>query len=124
MRYILLYTIGFFFLNHLPAQTLSELIKAFRDKDVAGITSQLDNQVEITVEGNNSTYNKQQASDVLTNFFRDNKMNNFKVLHQSENQGTAYVIASMGTSGGTYRVTLFTKEKSQRVLLQEIRIEK
>lgn len=124
MKYLILYTIGLFFLSRAPAQTITELIKAFRDKDIAGITNHLDNRVEITLEGSNATYSKPQASAFLNNFFRDKKVNGFKVIHQSENGETAYIIANMTTPEGTFRITLFTREKNQTVLLQEIRIEK
>lgn len=124
MKYLILCTASLFFLSQVPAQTLTDLIKAFKNRDVVTITNHLDTRVEITLEGTNSNYSKSQASSFLNDFFRDKKVNGFKVIHQSENGETAYVIASLSTAEGNFRVTLFTKEKSQKVFLQEIRIEK
>jgi hypothetical protein len=106
------------------AQSLPDLIKAFKNKEVSAIAGQLDNMVEITFEGNNSIYNKQQATSFLNDFFLKKRVSDFKVLHQSENAGTAYTIGNLTTSSGNFRITLFTREKNNKTLIQEIRIEK
>lgn len=124
MKSILLYAITLLILNQTQAQALPGLVKAFKSNNTSYIINQLDNNVEITHDGRNASYNKSQAGKFLTDFFAANKANDFKVLHQSESGGTAYCIGNLSTSSGTYRVTIFTKDKGGNSLIQEIKIEK
>lgn len=124
MKYFLTCIFYFLIIHQGIAQSLPDLIKAFKNKEVSAIAGQLDNMVEITFEGNNSIYNKQQATSFLNDFFLNKRVSDFKVLHQSENAGTAYTIGNLTTSSGNFRITLFTREKNNKTLIQEIRIEK
>jgi len=92
MKYFLTCIFCFLIIHQGIAQSLPDLIKAFKNKEVSAIAGQLDNMVEITFEGNNSIYNKQQATSFLNDFFLNKRVSDFKVLHQSENAGTAYTI--------------------------------
>ncbi len=124
MKHIILYTTLAAALIVAPALSMNEIIQAFKKGSATDVATYLDNSVEITLNSQNNTYNKRQASKVITDFFEKNKVSDFKVLHQSESGGTAYCIGNLATSGGTYRLTLFAKDKNGNMLLQEIRFEK
>lgn len=103
---------------------LYEAIKAFKSGNISTVTDLLDNSVQITLNGNTNSYNKQQAATLISDFFRNNKILDFKVLHQSESNETAFCIGNLSTSTGTYRLTFFAKEKNGKTVLQELRFEK
>lgn len=124
MKHIILYTTLVAALIVAQALSMNDIIQAFKKGNATDVTTYLDNSVEITLDSQNNTYNKRQASKVITDFFSKNKVSDFKVLHQSESGGTAYCIGNLSTSGGTYRLTLFAKDKNGKTLLQEIRFEK
>lgn len=124
MKQFLIYTTLAFLAASFPRLALSDLIKAFKSGDISFVTASLDNSVEITLSGQNESYSKSQATAMLSNFFSINRISDFKVLHQSESNETAYCIGNLITTGGTYRLTFFAKDKNGKTLLQEIRIEK
>ena len=124
MKHIILYTATFLMVSMASAQTIPDIIKAFKSDNSSEIISYLDNSIEITMDGQNTTYNINQAGKFLSDFFANNKVRDFKVLHKSESGGTAYCIGNLITSGGNFRVTFFTKDKGGKTLLQEIRFEK
>lgn len=124
MKQIIFYTAVAASIITASAFSMNDIIRAFKSGNASEVSQYLDNSVEITLNGQNSTYNKKQATTLLSDFFSQHKVSAFKVLHQSESGGTAYCIGNLVTSDGTYRVTLFAKEKSSRTLLQEIRFEK
>lgn len=124
MKIIILYTALATGLITASLFSMNDIIQAFKKGSATDITTYLDNSVEITLDSKNNTYNTQQASKIITDFFSKNKVSDFKVLHQSESGGTAYCIGNLSTAGGTYRLTLFAKDKKGKTLLQEIRFEK
>lgn len=124
MKHLILYSILTAGLFTATVLSMNDIIQAFKKGSATDVATYLDNSVEITLASQNSTYNKQQASKIITDFFSENKVSDFKVLHQSESSGTAYCIGNLSTSGGTYRLTLFAKDKNGKTLLQEIRFEK
>lgn len=124
MKHIIFYTTVAAGIIAASVLSMNDIIRAFNTGDVAEVSNYLDNAVEITLDGKNGTYNKTQVVKVLSGFFKEHKVSGFKVLHKSESAGTAYCIGNLSTSAGTYRLTLFAKEKNGKTLLQEIRFEK
>lgn len=124
MKKFFLYIPLFFLFSFTVASSLSDIIRAFKSGDAAAVSSALDQSVEITINAKNNSYNRSQAQQVIRDFFSMNTVRDFKVLHQSENAGSAYCIGQLSTSNGTFRVTLFAKDKGGKTVLQEIRFEK
>lgn len=124
MKFLLSYIFTFLVIGTTTAQPASEVIRAFKASNVSAIAERLDNSVEITKDGRNTTYSKNQATKFLQDFFSENRVSDFKVIHQSESGGTAFYIGNLSTSGGNFRVTLFMKEKGGKNVLQEIRFER
>ncbi len=106
------------------AQSIQDIVKALKGNNISYVNQQLDNSVEITMDGKSSSLNKSQATKYLNDFFSGNKISDFKLLHQSESGNTTYFIGSMTTSGGNYRTTFFAKDNGGKITLQEIRFEK
>lgn len=68
-------------------------------------------KIEITIDGNNSTYSKPQAEAVLRDFFQKNVAENFTVIHKgSSPEGLKYAIGKFKLKQGSYRVVLFLKK--------------
>lgn len=124
MKKFFLYIPVVFLFAFTVQSSLSDIIRAFKSGSATVISASLDQTVEITIAAKNSTYNKVQAQQQIKDFFATNTVRDFKVLHQSESGGSAYCIGSLVTSNGTFRVTLYAKEKGGKTLLQEIRFEK
>lgn len=124
MKHFFLYIICFLILADATAQSLHEIAAAFKNNNPDYISKQLDNTVEITKGSVNSTFTRAEATRFLGNFISQNKVNDLKVLHSGENKGSAYLIGNLLTTGGNYRITLYSKQKQGKPVLQEIRLEK
>lgn len=105
-------------------ESFSDIINAIKSGDATHVAQYFDNTVEITLPEKSNSLNKRQAQVVLNDFFSQNPVKNFKVIHQSEKAGSEYCIGNLITSNGTFRTTIFTKQKNGKELIQELRFEK
>ncbi|HET7115772.1 MAG TPA: DUF4783 domain-containing protein, partial [Hanamia sp.] len=67
---------------------------------------------------------KSKAEGVISDFFKTNPVKGFKVIHQGENAGSQYCIGNLMTGNGLYRTTIYTKQKGDVQVIQELRFEK
>jgi len=120
-----LLTLGIFILfSAFRVQPFEDVIRAIRSGDAAQVSQYFDNTLEISLPDKSSSYNRNQAQQVLQDFFSSNAVRDFEILHTSENADAKYCIGNLKTSNGTFRTTIFMKQKGNRTLLQEIRFEK
>ena len=110
--------------SYSPKLSVDEVVTAIRSGDAGVISKYFDNTVEITLPEKSNSYSKSQAEVVLHDFFANNRVKDFEVLHKSDNPGSQYCIGNLQTSNGTFRTTIFVKQKGDRGLVQELRFEK
>ena len=103
--------------------SIDEVVSALKNGDAAQIAKYFDNTVEITMPDKSNSYSKNQAEIVLKDFFSTNGVKSFEVNHKGENAGSQYCIGTLVTKNGSFRTTVFMKQKGDKQLLQEIRFE-
>jgi len=103
--------------------SIDEVVAALKNGDAAQIAKYFDNTVEITMPDKSNSYSKNQAEVVLKDFFSTNGVKSFEVNHKGENAGSQYCIGTLITKNGSFRTTVFMKQKGDKQLLQEIRFE-
>ncbi len=103
---------------------LNDVVNAIKSGNAASVSKYFDNTVEITVNGKSTNYSKAQGEVVLRDFFANNSVKSFSVLHQGESGGAEFCIGTLVTSNGNYRTTLNLKQKGDKQSLQEIKFEK
>jgi hypothetical protein len=103
--------------------SIDEVVNGLKNGDAAQIARYFDNTVEITMPDKSNNYSKNQAEIVLKDFFTTNGVKTFEVIHKGENAGSQYCIGTLVTKNGSFRTTVFMKQKSDKQLLQEIRFE-
>jgi hypothetical protein len=103
--------------------SIDEVVAALKNGDAAQIAKYFDNTVEITMPDKSNSYSKNQAEIVLKDFFSTNGVKSFEVNHKGENAGSQYCIGTLITKNGSFRTTVFMKQKGDKQLLQEIRFE-
>lgn len=126
MNKILACFLGFILLvSSVFAQTsVDEVAKSMGGGDVTKVAQYFDKVVDITVIDQQSTYSKSQAEMVLKNFFAKNKFKSFFLTHKGSgaNNGTIFVIGSLKTVKGPFRMDFMFKQRDNGILIQEIRI--
>ncbi len=103
--------------------SIDEVVTGFKNGDAVQIARFFDNTVEITMPDKSNNYSKNQAEVVLKDFFNTNGIKGFDVIHKGENAGSQYCIGTLVTKNGSFRTTVFMKQKGDKQLLQEIRFE-
>ena len=103
--------------------SIDEVVAALKNGDAGQIARYFDNTVEITMPDKSNNYSKNQAEIVLKDFFSTNGVKSFDVIHKGENSGSQYCIGTLVTKNGSFRTTVFMKQKADKQLLQEIRFE-
>ena len=104
--------------------SFTEIVKAIKSGNSAEVSKYFDNTVEITLPEKSNSYSKSQAELVLHDFFTTNGVKDFEVLHKGDNSGSQYCIGNLQTKNGTFRTTIFMKQKGDKQLVQELRFEK
>jgi hypothetical protein len=124
MKRILLIGLTGFLLSAFTMQTgISDIVSAIKAGNAAQVAKYFDNTVEITLPEKSNSYSKSQAELILRDFFSNNGIKAFSVLHQGENAGSQYCIGTLVTRSASYRTTIYMKQKGDRQILQEIRFE-
>jgi hypothetical protein len=85
------------------------------------VAKYFDETVEITFADKSNSYSKQKAEQVLRDFFTENSVSGFDVIHQSKNDDSQYCIGNLITKKGTFRTMIYVKQKNQKQVIQELR---
>ena len=103
--------------------SFSQIISAIKTGKSTEVAKYFDSTVEITLPAKSNSYSKSQAALVLRDFFNNNPVKSFEVIHQSENGNSQYCIGNLKTDNGVFRTTIFIKQKGEKQLVQELRFE-
>ena len=88
------------------------------------LSKYFNNSVEVAILENESVYSRQQAEQVVKNFFDKNSPKNFTLLHQGGKSEAQYAIGTLEiATGKKFRVYFLVKEQSGTPLIHQLRIE-
>ena len=117
-------TIIFLLTASFAFRTVDDVIVAIKNGDANQISRYFDKTVEITLPDKSNSYSKSQAELVLRDFFSTNIVKDFLIIHKGDNSGSEYCIGTLETKNGSFRTTIFLKQKDNKQLLQELHFEK
>lgn len=103
---------------------IEDVITAIKAGNAEQVALYFDNTVEISMPDKSNSYSKPQAEIILKDFFYSNPVRGFEVIHKGQNAGSQFCIGSLITKTGTFRTTIFMKQKGDNQVLQELRFEK
>lgn len=122
-HFFTLITIGALMSSFTLFSSIDEVINAMKAGNATDIAKFFDNTVELNLPTKSNNYSKSQAELVLKDFFTTNAVKSFEVMHKGENSGSQYCIGTLVTKNGTYRTTIYMKQKGDKQVLQEITFE-
>ena len=124
MKRILLFgSLCFLMMAFSVAVNISDIVNALKTGNAAEISRYFDNTVEITLPEKTNSYSKSQGEVIIRDFFNNNTVKGFNIIHQGENAGSQYCIGTLVTSTASFRTTIYMKQKGNKQILQEIRFE-
>ena len=124
MKHFLVLSILTFFFSSFKVNTgIDEVVAAMRSGNSTLIAKYFDDLVDISMPDKSNTYSKTQAELLLKDFFTNNPVKKFEIIHKGENAGSQFCIGTLYTKNGSFRTTIFMKQKGGGQLLQELRFE-
>lgn len=105
------------------ALRIDEVVAAMKAGNAAQVARYFDQAVEINLPDKGGSYSKSQAEIVLKDFFANNPVKGFEVIHKGQNAGSQYCIGTLLTRNGSFRTTIYMKQKGDLQVLQELRFE-
>lgn len=100
------------------------VITAFKKGSSVELGKFLGNNVELIMMNRTSNQNSSAAEAAMNAFFTQNKVSSFNVNHQGKRGESSFVIGTLNTSTGNYRVNCFLKKAGDNYLIHQIRIDK
>jgi len=122
-HFLVLAMLTCFFSSFIAKTGIDEVIATMRSGIAALAAKYFDNTVDIGMPDKTNSYSKSQAELVLKDFFTNNPVKNFEIIHKGENAGSQFCIGTLSTKNGSFRTTIFMKQKGEGQVLQELRFE-
>lgn len=95
------------------------IITALSEGNATELSSYLNDNVELVIGNQNDVFSKQQATGIIADFFKKNRVNGFDVIHKGNKDAASFVIGTLKTSTGNFRVYVLTRKGE----IQQLRIE-
>ena len=119
---LLVVTLGMFYT--MAAQDLGKIVDAFGKKDIVTIEASLNTKVQIIKGASDKVYSKTQAKMVLNSFFKETNPLSAAIVHKGKKGASCFVIFTLKTQKGAYRIYSLEKEVGEKFLIHQIRIDK
>jgi len=101
-----------------------DAVMAVKRSDAETLSGSFNTNIEIILPHKTAVYSRKQAEMVLKDFFSNNKVSEFKLIHQGRKENASFAIANYYSANGRYRFTFLTKNKDGKIYIHQIRIEK
>ena len=110
------------FFNNL--NSLEDLITSLEIRSSEEISNYFDSDSEIIINEKVSKGNKFQLTKTLDNFFTENNLREFKIIHKGDTQNNIiYMLAEYSSSDDIYKVFLTLLKAEKKYVIQKFKID-
>lgn len=106
-----------------PDDAFAKIAAAIQSGNADALSAYLQTSVEITLPTADQSYSAQQATAVLTDFFRQNAPKSFSVIHKGNSGTTNYATGSYVSGTGTFDTNIFLKNVGGVYKISQLRFE-
>jgi hypothetical protein len=103
--------------------SINDVTTAINAGNAAQLAKYFDGRIDITFQQKTNSYSRNQAEFVLKDFFEENGVKSFKVLHKGATDGAEFCIGNLQTQNGIFKTSVYMKMRTPHQVLQEIRFE-
>ena len=100
------------------------VIVAFKKGNSQELNRYLADKVDLIIQNRPTNADKQTAERTMSSFFADNKVSCFDVNHQGKRDESSFIIGTLGTKNGNFRVNCFFRKVQNKYVIHQIRIDK
>lgn len=106
------------------AQIPNEILLSLQSGNAKVLSHYFNQNVDLVVLDDQNVYSKAQAQQIVGNFFSNYPPESFSVVHDSGKEGAKYVIGTLKTKNGSFRVYFLLKQNEGKEYIHQLRIEK
>ena len=114
----------FFILFCKQINDLEGIIESFDIMNSDKIVNFFDNKTQLNIEGNLYQENNYKSSLILDNFFNDNDISSFNIIHKGDSEDKLiYLLGEYLSSNKIYKILIFVEESDKELKIKEIKID-
>ncbi|MCD8029586.1 MAG: DUF4783 domain-containing protein [Bacteroides sp.] len=118
------WVLAFLTVASLQAQEVpAQVTTAFKKGDASGLAPFLGDKVDLIIQNRSTKHNRQTGEKALATFFSEHKVTGYALNHQGKRDESSFVIGTLTTTQGNFRVTCFFKRVENSFLIHQIRID-
>ncbi len=124
-RVVLLLTSLFIWMSSVFAQDVPVgVIVAFKKGNSQELSRYLGDKVDLIIQNKSTDANKVTAEGAISDFFSLNKVSSFNVNHQGKRDESSFIVGTLVTANGNFRVNCFFRRVQNKYVINQIRIDK
>jgi hypothetical protein len=102
-----------------------QILTALGAGDAVVLSGYFNSMVDLGISGNEDTYSKAQATQILKEFFGKNPVKSVKITRQgSSTDGSQFSIGEMKAGNDSFRIYYLLKKVSGKFLIQQLQLQK
>lgn len=100
------------------------VVTAFNKGNSQELNGYLSDKVELILENRSVNVDRQAAKEKIAAFFSGNQVSGFTVNHQGKRDESSFIIGTLTTANGSFRVNCFFRKVANKYVIHQIRIDK
>ena len=108
----------------LYGQITNDISKSFRTGDADLLAGYFNNRIKLSIFDKEYEPSQTQGKEIMREFFRDHSPISFEMKFESAKKDSKFIIGSLKTNSGNYRVNVFFKKFDGKDLIHLLKIEK
>ena len=89
-----------------------------------GVVAALSDKVELILEDRSINVDRRTAEGKMAAFFSGNQVSGFTVNHQGKRDESGFIVGTLTTANGNFRVNCFFRKVADKYVIHQIRIDK
>jgi hypothetical protein len=122
--------LGIFFITMFSSFSLNTgnevpegIITSFKTGNAKELAKFFNSSIQLILLEKENLYSKEQAQQVLQNFFATHAPKNLTIIHEGGKDESKFAIGTLTTNNGIYRVTIYLKLEKNQLLIHKLIIE-
>lgn len=100
------------------------VVVAFKKGNSQELNRYLGEKVNLVIQNRSESVDRQAAEGTLAAFFSSNKVSGFNVNHEGKRDESSFIIGTLTTANGNFRINCFFRRVQNKYLINQIRIDK
>lgn len=100
------------------------VVVAFKKGNPQELDRYLGEQVDLIIQNETTNADKALVQGTLASFFKDNQVKGFEVNHEGKRGESSFIVGTLRTVKGVYRVNCFFRRIQNKYYIHQIRIDK